>query len=56
MQKLRGYLDAKLMQWARRKYKRLAGRVQASADWLRKMKDVTRGLFLHWQFVGRSVG
>jgi RNA-directed DNA polymerase len=56
MQELYQYLDQKLMQWARRKYKTLARHWQRSADWLGKMKDKLPRLFVHWHAMERKVG
>ena len=52
MQQLFRYIDRKLEQWARRKYKTLARRKRRSADWLGKMKDVFPQLFFHWRLRG----
>jgi RNA-directed DNA polymerase len=52
MQQLFRYIDRKLEQWARRKYKTLARRKRRSAEWLGKMKDVFPQLFFHWRFRG----
>ena len=56
MYKLMGFIDPKLEQWARRKYKTLSRRKQGSADWLRQMKCVYPGLFFHWSVAGNKVG
>jgi len=56
MQKLYQYVDQKLMQWARRKYKTLTQHKQRSVDWLDKMKDARPGLFVYWRGVGCKVG
>lgn len=56
MQALYQYLDQKLMQWARRKYKTLMRHKRRSADWLGKMKDKLPGLFVHWRAMERKVG
>ena len=50
------YLDGKLMQWARRKYKTLERREQASVQWLIKMKNIFPRLFFYWSVAGYSVG
>jgi RNA-directed DNA polymerase len=50
------YLDGKLMQWARRKYKTLERREQASVQWLIKMKNIFPRLFFYWSVTGYSVG
>lgn len=56
MHKLFQYIDQRLEQWARRKYKTLTGRKQRSAEWLSKMKDIFPQLFFHWRVVGGTVG
>jgi group II intron reverse transcriptase/maturase len=56
MQKLYQYLDQKLMQWARRKYKTLRKRKLRSADWLNKMKDQFPEMFAYWRRMESSVG
>jgi hypothetical protein len=55
MYKLLGYIDRKLEQWARRKYKNLSRHKQGSADWLRRMKRVHPGMFFHWSVAGNRV-
>jgi RNA-directed DNA polymerase len=52
MHRLFQYLDQKLMQWARRKYKTLSRNQKRSARWLRRMKKITPWLFFHWRVVG----
>jgi group II intron reverse transcriptase/maturase len=52
MYRLMGFIDRKLEQWARRKYKTLSRRKQGSADWLHHMKFVYPGLFFHWSVAG----
>nr|WP_134143719.1 group II intron maturase-specific domain-containing protein [Paraburkholderia sp. BL6665CI2N2] len=56
MHSLFGYIDLRLMRWARRKYKGLRQRKRRSAEWLRKMKRVHPRLFVHWRVVGLAVG
>jgi len=56
MHKLFQYIDEKLMQWARRKYKTLSRYTKRSARWLRRMKKQTPRLFSHWSVVGNQVG
>jgi RNA-directed DNA polymerase len=56
MQKLFQYIDQKLMQWARRKYKTLSCDTKRSARWLRRMKKQTPSLFSHWNLAGHKVG
>ncbi|HMD22210.1 MAG TPA: group II intron reverse transcriptase/maturase [Alloacidobacterium sp.] len=46
------YIDQKLEQWARRKYKTLSRNKQRSAGWLRRMKNDTPRMFSHWNVVG----
>ena len=50
------YFDGKLMQWARRKYKTLERREQASVQWLIKMKNIFPRMFFYWSVTGYSVG
>jgi group II intron reverse transcriptase/maturase len=52
MLQLYRYIDGKLAQWARRKYKRLWRHEQRSVEWLRKMKTVYPRLFAHWRIMG----
>ena len=56
MLKLARYIDDKLRQWARRKYKSLLQHNQRSAAWLSKMKEVCPQLFSHWLIKGGTVG
>lgn len=56
MHRLFQYIDQKLMQWARRKYKTLSCNTKRSARWLRRMKKQTPRLFSHWNVVGNKVG
>jgi group II intron reverse transcriptase/maturase len=56
MQKLHRYIDQRLEQWARRKYKTLLRHRLLSAVWLRKMKDESPRMFHHWSVVGYEVG
>lgn len=56
MHELYRYLDEKLMQWARRKHKTLVRHKQRSAGWLRKMKVVSPGMFVHWRGMERQAG
>lgn len=56
MHKLLRYIDEKLEQWARRKYKTLLRRESRSVDWLRRMKNESPGMFLHWSVVGNKAG
>jgi RNA-directed DNA polymerase len=56
MHKLFGYIDRKLEQWARRKYKTLTRHKRRSVEWLGKMKEVFPQLFIHWSIVGNRVG
>jgi len=56
MHKLNRYIDQRLEQWARRKYKSLLRLVARSVDWLRRRKHESRSLFYHWAVVGTRVG
>jgi group II intron reverse transcriptase/maturase len=41
-------IDAFIVRWATRKYKRFQGRTMATWDWLRLVKRRNPGLFAHW--------
>jgi len=56
MYKLLGFIDSKLEQWARRKYKNLSRHKQGSADWLRQTKRVHPEIFFHWTVAGNRAG
>lgn len=56
MHKLFQYLDQRLKQWARRKYKTLRRHPRLSADWLGKMKMDFPALFVHWRGMAGKVG
>ena len=56
MQGLYQYLDQKLRQWARRKYKTLTRHKRRSGDWLSKMKDMLPRLFVYWRAKESRVG
>ncbi len=56
MLKLSAYLDWRLGQWAKRKYKHLSRRKRQSAHWLGKMKRISPRLFYHWRVVRNAVG
>src|ERR1022692_2069585 len=52
MHELFRYIDGKLERWARRKYKTLSRHKRRSAEWLRKMKNGSPHMFVHWCVVG----
>ncbi len=56
MRKFFEYIDQKLAQWARRKYRTLQRRKRRSAEWLGKMKEVFPRTFFHWSLAGYKVG
>jgi len=56
MRKIFRYVDRKLEQWARRKYKTLSRRKRCSVEWLSKMKSVAPGMFFHWRIGGDRPG
>ena len=56
MHKLYRYIDQRLEQWARRKYKTLLRHKSRSVDWLRRMKNESPRMFHHWSVVGNEVG
>lgn len=51
MLELAVYLDRRLTQWARRKYKTLSRHKRRSDAWLRKMKESMPEKFIHWRTV-----
>lgn len=56
MREISQYIDGKLRQWARRKYKTLLKRKQRSVEWLGKMKELSPQIFYHWRVEGGTVG
>jgi group II intron reverse transcriptase/maturase len=56
MRELFHYIDNKLEQWARRKYKTLSQDKRRGGQWLRKMKMVAPCTFVHWRVVGTAAG
>jgi RNA-directed DNA polymerase len=56
MYKILGFIDRKLEQWARRKYKTLRRHKQGSTEWLCRMKSAYPRMFFHWGFAGNKVG
>lgn len=56
MHNLFDYVDRRLEQWARRKYKRMRQRDRRSQEWLRKMRAIYPRLFVHWRVAGVQVG
>ncbi|MBN6742489.1 group II intron reverse transcriptase/maturase, partial [Acidithiobacillus sp. MC6.1] len=50
------YIDEKLGQWARRKYKTLRRHKRRSAEWLGKIKEIFPLMFFHWPIKGGKVG
>jgi group II intron reverse transcriptase/maturase len=56
MRKLSLYVDRKLQQWARRKYKTLSRHKRRSVEWLSKMQRIVPRMFSHWCFTGSWVG
>jgi len=55
MFELSQYIDEKIRQWARRKYKTLLKRKQRSEEWLIRIKQAVPQMFYHWP-VGGMVG
>lgn len=49
------HLDTLLIQWIRKKYKRLKRRSLA-VHWLKNVRRIHPGLFTHWQFIYQPVG
>jgi group II intron reverse transcriptase/maturase len=50
------YIDRKLEQWARRKYKTLSRHKRRSLEWLSRVKKDCPGLFVHWREFENQVG
>ncbi|MEY9703589.1 hypothetical protein ABIF50_006100 [Bradyrhizobium diazoefficiens] len=48
-------IDAYIVRWATRKYKRFRGHTLAVWEWLRSLKRRNPGLFAHW-VAGSTVG
>ena len=50
-----GRIDAHLIRWARRKFKRLRQRPKVAREWLARVIRSSPGLFAHWRFcMGRG--
>jgi group II intron reverse transcriptase/maturase len=49
MREIFRYIDSKLEQWARRKYKTLSRHKRRSVEWLDRVKKDCPGLFAHWR-------
>ena len=52
-------IDAFLIRWARRKFKRLRHRTKGARDWFARLRRATPTLFAHWQLCygnGRTSG
>ena len=56
MRELFRYIDRKLEQWARRKYKTLTRHRRRSVEWLARVKEDSPRLFVHWSVFGSEVG
>jgi len=56
MRELFRYIDRKLEQWARRKYKTLSRHKRRSVDWLARVKEDCPRLFVHWSVFETMVG
>jgi group II intron reverse transcriptase/maturase len=56
VRELARYVDRKLEQWARRKYKTLSRHKRRSAEWLSRMKQGCPSMFVHWSGFGNKVG
>jgi RNA-directed DNA polymerase len=56
-QRVGRFLDARIVHWARRKYKSLTDRCRKTWIWLRRVKRRQPGLFAHWSggWMGRAV-
>ena len=52
-------IDAFLIRWARRKFKRLRHRTKGAREWFARLRRATPTLFAHWQLCygnGRASG
>lgn len=52
-------IDAYVIRWARRKYKRLARRPRGAKDWIARLRRASPRLFAHWPLChgnGRTSG
>jgi len=49
MRELFRYVDSKLEQWARRKYKTLSRHKRRSVEWLVRVKKESTDMFVHWR-------
>jgi group II intron reverse transcriptase/maturase len=56
MRELFRYIDRKLEQWARRKYKTLSRHKRRSVEWLARMKEDYPRMFPHWSVFETGVG
>jgi len=50
------YIDRKLEQWARRKYKTLSRHKRRSVEWLARVKEDCPRIFAHWSVLETRVG
>jgi hypothetical protein len=44
------YLNARLIAWARRKYKRFKESMQRAAKWLKEVYHDFPSMFIHWKY------
>jgi hypothetical protein len=51
--RLYDHIDNKLMRWARRKYRKLAGKPRKARAWLNKVVSRQPRLFVHWPAHGK---
>jgi hypothetical protein len=52
-------IDAFLIRWVRRKFRRLQRRLKGAKDWLARVRQADPTLFAHWRFAnadGRTSG
>lgn len=54
MRKLADYLQLRLAQWTRRKYKRFAGHKRKSNQWINQVAGKCPMLFAHWRYFGKQ--
>jgi group II intron reverse transcriptase/maturase len=51
--RLYDHIDQKLVQWAQRKYRKLAGKPTRAREWLKKVVSRQPRLFVHWLAYGK---
>jgi RNA-directed DNA polymerase len=51
--RLYNHIDSKLVRWAQRKYRKLAGKPTRAQAWLKTVVNRAPRLFVHWSARGR---